>query len=224
VSRQKPGDPVRVDPGNDQAIGGNWFGTGPLDFFVSQILQMRLIPAPVALAGLVFYFRLAGARYRLLDWSFVFLRLILTLLHLKTYFLAPAYRLLYAPGAVVFERLRLGPRLARLRPAYFALLALVGVVLSPDVVPILPPAMLARSSSLPLPAACRRSSAATATTTCGYRGRARGTCLSRLGMGPARCGACAPSTLTSRLAPPNRAGTACRTNDSCPLVPRCATL
>jgi hypothetical protein len=61
------------------------------------------------------------------------------------YFLAPAYPILFAPGAVLFERLRLRAWLAWLRPAYLALLALVGMLLAPDVMPILPPATLARS-------------------------------------------------------------------------------
>lgn len=120
-------------------------GTDPLTFFATQLALMSFVPVPLAVAGLLFYFRAPGQPYRLLGWTFVFLYLILTLLRLKVYFLAPAYPLLYAPGAVVFERLRLRPRLAWLRPAYIALIALVGALLAPDVMPILPPATTARS-------------------------------------------------------------------------------
>jgi len=114
--------------------------TSPLDFFTTQLALMNPIAVPLAGAGLVFYFRKTGERYRLLGWTFVFVYLMLTLLRLKAYFLAPAYPILFAAGAVVFERLRLRPRLAWIRPAYIAVLALVGVLLAPDVMPLLPPA------------------------------------------------------------------------------------
>ncbi|HEX5501771.1 MAG TPA: glycosyltransferase family 39 protein [Thermomicrobiales bacterium] len=120
-------------------------GTGPLNFLATQLVLMNPIAVPLAIAGLVFYFRKAGARYRLLGWAFVFALLVLTALSTKPYFLAPAYPILFAAGAVVFERLRPRPRLAWLRPAYVALLALVGVLLAPAVMPILPPATYARA-------------------------------------------------------------------------------
>jgi hypothetical protein len=115
-------------------------GTSPLAFFTAQLGQMNPIAVPLAAAGLVFYFRRTGARYRLLGWTFVFVYLVLTLLRTKPYFLAPAYPILFAAGAVVLERWALRPRLAWIRPAYVALLALAGILLAPDVMPILPPA------------------------------------------------------------------------------------
>ncbi len=119
-------------------------GTGPLEFLVTQFALVNPVAVPLALAGLVFYFRSAGAPYRLLGWTFVFLYVILTLLRVKTYFLAPAYPILFAPGAVLFERFRPRPRLAWAKPAYVALLVLVGVLLAPDFMPILPPAAFTR--------------------------------------------------------------------------------
>ncbi len=115
-------------------------GTNPLAFFAAQIGQMNPIAFPLAAAGLVFYFRRTGARYRLLGWTFVFAYLVLTLFGTKPYFLASAYPILFAAGAVAFERWKLRPRLAWIRPGYVALLALVGIVLAPDVMPILSPA------------------------------------------------------------------------------------
>jgi hypothetical protein len=121
-------------------------GTNPLTFFATQLVLMNPIAVPLAIVGLVFYFRKAGARYRLLGWTFVFVYLVLTLLRTKTYFLAPAYPILFAAGAVAFERLRLrNPWLAWIRPAYVVLLALVAILLAPDVMPILPPATTVRS-------------------------------------------------------------------------------
>ena len=124
--------------------------SSPLDFFGAQIAQMNPLALPLAVAGLVFYFRPAGARYRLLGWTFVFAYVLLTGLRAKAYFLAPAYPILFAAGAVAFERLRLRPWLAWLRPAYVALLALAGILLAPAVMPILPPAVTVQAYG-PLP-------------------------------------------------------------------------
>lgn len=117
--------------------------TGPLDFFTAQLGQMNPIAFPLAAAGLVFYFRKANVKYRMLGWTFVLLYLLLTVTRVKAYFLAPAYPLLFAAGAVTFERARMPRWLGWVRPAYVALLALVGVVLAPGVMPILPPATVA---------------------------------------------------------------------------------
>jgi 4-amino-4-deoxy-L-arabinose transferase-like glycosyltransferase len=118
--------------------------TGPLAFLAAQLGQINPIAVPLAAAGLVFYFRKAGERYRLLGWAFVFVSLLLIVLRTKPYFLAPAYPTLLAAGAVAFEQLRLRPWLLWLRPAYVAVLALVGVLLAPAVMPILSPATAVR--------------------------------------------------------------------------------
>ncbi len=115
-------------------------GASPLAFFSTQIGLMNPIAVPLAVAGLVFYFRRTGVRYRLLGWTFVFVYLVLTLIGTKPYFPAPAYPILFAAGAVVFERWALRPRLAWIKPVYVAVLALAGILLAPDVMPILPPA------------------------------------------------------------------------------------
>jgi hypothetical protein len=106
---------------------------------------MNPMAVPLAGAGLIFYFRKTGERYRLLGWAFVFAYLVLSLLRTKPYFLAPADPILFAAGAVVFERVQWRGRLAWIRPAYVALLACVGVLLAPDVMPILTPARTVRA-------------------------------------------------------------------------------
>lgn len=120
-------------------------GTGPLNFLATQLTLMNPIAVPLAAAGLIFYFRPTGARYRILGWTFVFALVVLTVLSTKPYFLAPAYPILFAAGAVMFERVNLRPWLAWLRPAYVGLLALTGVLLAPAVMPILPPATYVRT-------------------------------------------------------------------------------
>ena len=121
-----------------------YLSTGPLDFFANQLALMNPVSVPLAVAGLVFYFRRTGARYRVLGWTFVFLCVVLTAVRGKPYFLGPAYPILFAAGAVVYERLRLRRWLTWIRPAYLVLLALVGVLLAPFVMPILQPAAFVR--------------------------------------------------------------------------------
>src|SRR5262249_11429338 len=125
-------------------------GTSPPAFFAAQLGQMNPVAVPLAAAGLVFCFGSTGARYRLLGWAFVFAYVVLTLLGTHPYFLAPAPPILFAAGAVGFERLRLRPRLVWIRPAYVALLALVGALLAPAVMPILPPRTVAHVYGPPL--------------------------------------------------------------------------
>lgn len=120
-------------------------GTNPFDFFTAQLAQLNPLVVPLAAAGLVFYFRPTGKRYRLLGWTFVFAYLVMTLLGTKTYFLGAAYPILIAAGAVVFERWSLRPSLAWIKPAYVILIALAGILLAPEVMPILPPATVVKT-------------------------------------------------------------------------------
>ena len=64
--------------------------------------------------------------------------IVLVLLAAKPYALAPAYPLLFAGGATVFERYG-GPAGVILKPLYVGLLLLSGVLLAPLAMPILPP-------------------------------------------------------------------------------------
>ncbi len=121
-----------------------YLSTGPLAFFISQIGLMNPIAFPLAAAGLVFYFRKTGVRYRLLGWTFAFVYLVFTVTRGKPYFLGPAYPILFAAGAVALEQVARRPRLAWIRPAYVTMLVLVGVLLAPVAMPILPPATFAR--------------------------------------------------------------------------------
>jgi hypothetical protein len=76
-------------------------GTSPLDFFGSELPLMNPIAIPLAVAGLIFYFRKSGARFRLLGWTFVFVYLVLALLRTKPYFLAPDVMPILPPATAV---------------------------------------------------------------------------------------------------------------------------
>lgn len=115
-------------------------GNSPLGFLVFQVLLLNPIAVPLAVAGLVFYFREEGKPYRVLGWTFVVLVLVLALGTFKPYFLPPAYPMVFAPGALVFERFFQQRQHLWGGRAYVGGLVLVGLLLAPLAMPILPPA------------------------------------------------------------------------------------
>jgi 4-amino-4-deoxy-L-arabinose transferase-like glycosyltransferase len=119
-----------------QGLGGD-----PLGFLANQILTANPFTMPLWIAGLYFYLRApAGKPYRLLGWAYVFLYVLLTLIHAKPYFLAPAYPMLFAGGAIVFERAAQQARWRWVKPVYVPVLILSGLLLAPLAMPVLPPA------------------------------------------------------------------------------------
>lgn len=122
----------------------NYEGSGgPLEFLLGQIPGMNPLTLPLSIAGLYFYLSTQSAKpYRALGWTFVVLLFIFALLGAKPYFLAPAYPMLFAGGAIVLERI--GGRAGELlKWVYVALLLISGVLLAPLAMPILPPATFA---------------------------------------------------------------------------------
>ncbi len=120
---------------------GGLTGGGPIGFLANQILAVNPLNIPLVIAGLVFYFRgAAGKPWRMLGWAYVILYVFLTFINAKSYFLAPAYPMLFAAGGVrlswAFER----PRWRWARLGYPAAIALVALALAPLAMPILPPA------------------------------------------------------------------------------------
>jgi 4-amino-4-deoxy-L-arabinose transferase-like glycosyltransferase len=113
---------------------------GPIAFFSQEILTMHPLTLPLWLAGLWFYFAdKAGKAFRALGSAWVFTAVVVVALSPRIYYLFPAFPLLFAGGAGVFERWFTRPRLEWLKLAYPALLIATGIVLSPLVLPILPP-------------------------------------------------------------------------------------
>jgi hypothetical protein len=119
-----------------------------LGFFLQQILAMNPLTLPLWLTGLLAYFFNRQLRpYRALGWAFIILYLLFTLIRAKVYFLAPAYPMLFAAGALIFERFFRERCLRWPQPVYMSALLLVGIVLAPVVMPILPPAIYGQTMS-----------------------------------------------------------------------------
>jgi hypothetical protein len=112
---------------------------GPLSFLADQAAIMDPILLPLWVGGLLWlFFGREGRRYRLLGWTYVAVTTAFIVLKGKNYYVAPIYPMLFAAGAVGFERIT-SRSLAWSRTAYVASIVAVGAVLIPISCPILPP-------------------------------------------------------------------------------------
>lgn len=113
----------------------------PLDFLLTQIVNMNPLTVLLVVTGLWYFFSSRGARYRSFGWAYLILFVLFFVIQGKSYFLAPAYLPVFAGGAMLVDEWRM--RWRKLVGAYPLVLALSGVLLAPAVMPILPPATYA---------------------------------------------------------------------------------
>jgi len=120
--------------------------SSPVEFLMEQILTMQPPTLPLWIAGLYFYlFARDGRPYRALGWIYVILFALFLIQNARFYFLAPAYPMLFAAGALVTERFVRRLDWGWIRPAYVVVLAVSGLVVAPlTVLPVLPVETLAR--------------------------------------------------------------------------------
>jgi hypothetical protein len=108
---------------------------GPWQFFLGQILTLNPVTFPLWLSGLVFLLISPAARfYRALGWTYIVLFITMIVLHGKNYYLAPAYPMLFAAGAVWLESLSA----KWLRPVAVTMLIAGAVIATPMALPVLP--------------------------------------------------------------------------------------
>lgn len=74
----------------------------------------------------------------MLGCGFVTVLGLMLLLKGKFYYVAPVYPIVFAPGAVLFEKLTVGAKSKWLRPTYAFLVLIVGALIAPTILPILP--------------------------------------------------------------------------------------
>jgi hypothetical protein len=116
----------------------------PIEFLVEQVVTMQPLTLPLWLAGLHYcLFSRDGRAFRPLGLIYVLLFALFAIQNAKFYFLAPAYPMLFAAGALSLEHLVRRRNLNWLRPAYAVALLVGGIALAPMVVPILPVETLA---------------------------------------------------------------------------------
>ncbi|MFZ1220799.1 MAG: glycosyltransferase family 39 protein [Chthoniobacterales bacterium] len=110
---------------------------GPIAFIVDQAMLLNPILFPLWLGGLG-WLCLArdGRRFRILGLVYLLLLVAFIVLKGKNYYLAAAYPMLFAAGAIGFERLTRGGG-GWTRAAYVTLIVLASALLAPLSVPVL---------------------------------------------------------------------------------------
>jgi len=112
---------------------------GPIAFVVDQAVILHPILLPLWIGGLLWlFFGREGRRYRVLGWTYVVMLITFIALKGKNYYLAPIYPMLFAAGAVAFERMTQA-RWTWVRSVYVALIVITGALLAPFSAPILRP-------------------------------------------------------------------------------------
>jgi len=120
----------------------------PLSFIGQEILAMLPLSAPIWLASLWWFFGTReGKPYRVLGWAWLSTAAIIMTLSPRTYYLFPAFPILFAAGGVVWEGWLNGPRLRWIKPVYITLMIAMSALLAPTMVPLLPPETYIRYSA-----------------------------------------------------------------------------
>ena len=115
---------------NVQRSGRN-VSLSAIAFLLQQVVFMHPLACPIWLAGLAHYFGPNGRRYRVLGWTFVVVLLCFLVLNGRVHYLAPAYPMLFASGAIVVQEFFERRGWQRLKPAYVGALVLTGALLVP---------------------------------------------------------------------------------------------
>lgn len=111
----------------------------PLEFLTGQILYNNPATLLIWLGGLwFFFFHLRGKSYRLFGWMFLAVYILFTIQQAKDYYLAAAYPLLFAGGAVLWEAWLRRKRRRWAKPVLVISIMVTTLSLCPLALPILP--------------------------------------------------------------------------------------
>ena len=111
----------------------------PAQFIAQQAVFLNLGTLPLWLFGLFWLFASRdGRRYRVIGIIYLVTLAEFIVLHGKSYYLAPAYPMLFAAGGVAVERI-FAARLRWIKPAFLGAIIAMGTLCAPLVLPILPP-------------------------------------------------------------------------------------
>ncbi len=126
-------------------IGTKYSTVSPLAYIGEQFLLVNPLAAPFWLAGLYFFlFDRDGRKYSVLGYAYLVVLLEMILLHGKIYYLAPAYIMLLAGGAVWWERKIFVRSGVWLKAAVLTTVIVSGIIAAPLAMPILPVATAAK--------------------------------------------------------------------------------
>jgi hypothetical protein len=110
----------------------------PLPYLGQQAEMLSFVPALLVVLGVWFLFSPRGRRYSILGWGFLSVLGLMLLLKGKFYYVAPVYPIVFAAGAVFLEQLTESRRLQWFRPVYALAMVIVGGLIAPTTLPLLP--------------------------------------------------------------------------------------
>jgi hypothetical protein len=111
----------------------------PLGFLAQQFFSLNPINMILLLAGLYYYlFTKDGKQYRVMGILFLLLFVFFAFQRSKDYYLAPAYPIIWAGGAILIEKLSFSRLRLLIRPILPVLMLIAGLVVLPFSIPILP--------------------------------------------------------------------------------------
>lgn len=120
-------------------IGTKYTTVSPLSFIAEQFLLVNPLTAPFWLAGLWFLlFDRDGRKFAVLGVAYLVVLFEMIALHGKIYYVAPAYIMLFAAGAVWWERYVFSRAKFWLEPAVVTPIVVSGLIAAPLAMPILP--------------------------------------------------------------------------------------
>jgi 4-amino-4-deoxy-L-arabinose transferase-like glycosyltransferase len=110
-------------------------------FLGAQLMMLSPLSIFLLLPGLIWLFAAKAARgLRWIGLTYLVLLAIMVHLHAKDYYVAPVYPVLFAAGALAWQRLfAASRRTAWLLHAWCVVLTITGAIISPMALPILPP-------------------------------------------------------------------------------------
>lgn len=110
-----------------------------LEFFGGQLRELNYFCAPIWLLGLYyFFFDSTGRRHRALAWTYLVVFIIMVVGHGKAYYLSPVYPMLFAGGAVFFERITAQQSRRWLKTTMVGGILVLTAISAPFAIPILP--------------------------------------------------------------------------------------
>jgi len=119
--------------------------TSPIEFLLFQVTAINALNLPIWLVGLYFYlFSQRGRPYRMMGIIFVSVFFLLIVQGTRAYYLAAAYPMLFAGGAVLIESFtQRGKWVGRiLKPVIVTALVAFTVLTLPGTLPVIPPKQL----------------------------------------------------------------------------------
>jgi len=110
----------------------------PLSFLGQQAFMIGFIPVLLVVLGTWFLFSSKVRAYAVLAWGFLGMLGLMMLLKGKTYYVGAVYPMMFACGAVGFEKLTEHRNARWLRTTYGILAIVLGALIAPVIFPILP--------------------------------------------------------------------------------------